>query len=225
MTHSNLPPDRPEHWEAVRPVRGETFSRYQVSDKGRYRRDDGRLVATSLQNRGYLKVKLAADSGKPVTMSAHRPVLLAFAPKPKPGEETRHGKYGPTCNWYPENLRWGTKQENAADKPVNGGGEPSFPCRNAPTCGNMVMNEGRRCRNCVRLAAIGIANRLRAGMSLEQATTEAGYQSAEWAWKLARDFGGWEMTLSDTRRQRPTVTQRARITLRNRRVNGWGDAA
>ena len=225
MTDSNLPPDRPEQWRDVPQMRGETFSRYQVSDKGRYRRDDGRLIGTKPQNRGYLRVKLSADSGKPVTMSAHRPVLFAFAGNPRPGHESRHGKYGPTVNWWPENLSWGTKQENAADKSVNGGGEPSFPCRNAPACGNMVMNEGRRCTRCVRVAAIGIANRLRAGMSLEEATTQAGYQSAEWAWKLARDFGGWEMTLSDTRRQRPTVTQRARITLRSRRANGWGDAA
>lgn len=225
MTVRDLPPDRPEHWETVPKMRGETFSRYQVSDKGRFRRDDGRTIAVRPQNRGYMQADLTADAGKRVTVSAHRAVLLAFAPPPKPREETRHGIYGPQVNWYPENLRWGTKAENAADKPVNGGGEPSFPCRNAPTCGNMVMNEGRRCTRCVRVAAIGIANRLRAGMSLEEATTQAGYQSAEWAWKLARDFGGWEMTLSDTRRQRPTVTQRARITLRNRRVNGWGDAA
>lgn len=225
MTQSNLPPDRPEQWRDVPPMRGETFSRYQISDKGRFCRDDGRTIAVRPQNRGYLQADLTADSGKRVTVTAHRAVLLAFAPRPKPREETRHGVYGQQVNWYPENLCWGTKQENAADKPFNGGGEPSFPCRNAPACGNMVMNEGRRCSSCVAKAGAALGNRLRAGMSLEEATTQAGYQSAEWAWKLARDFGGWEMTLSDTRRQRPTPSQRLRLTLRNRRANGWGDAA
>ena len=46
----------------------------------------------------------------------HRLVLEAFAGPPLPGQEGRHGPGGGHDNRWPENLCWGTKAENEADK-------------------------------------------------------------------------------------------------------------
>lgn len=45
----------------------------------------------------------------------HRLVLEAFAGPCPPGMEALHGPGGRTDNRWPENLRWGTHAENAAD--------------------------------------------------------------------------------------------------------------
>jgi len=222
VTHRNLPPDRPEGWK-----QHPRFTLYEVSDKGRHRRDGRVLTARVHRRTGYAVMDFRTADGQKFTVGAHRAVLETFAGPCPPGQETRHGRYRPLVNWHPENLCWGTKQENMADKPVNGGGPPSFPCRNAVTCGNMVMNEGRRCRPCVMRAGQIIAAMINAGLPLHVAADRMDYESADWAWKLACDFGDPppRVTKRQASRQSPTVRQRLAITLRDRRSNGWGDAA
>lgn len=222
MTARNLPPDRAETWK-----QHPRFTLYEVSDKGRHRRD-GRLLTARLHRRtGYMVMDFRTPEGQKVTTGAHRAVLETFAGACPPGQETRHGTYGPLVNWWPENLCWGTKAENAADKPVNGGGEPSFPCRNAPTCGNMVMHPDRRCKPCVMRAGRIIAAMINGGMPLQVAAARMDYDSSDWAWRLACDFGNPPpmVTKREASRQSPSVRQRLSITFRDRRRNGWGDAA
>jgi hypothetical protein len=220
-----------EEWRGVPGASG-----YQVSSRGRFRgldrlSTDGRrlkgklLVGITTKDNPYPAVKYTLDTGRQTTpRPVHQIVLEAFRGPCPPGMESCHADGVPAHNCL-ENLRWGTKAENAADKPVNGGGPPSFPCRNAPACENMVMNEGRRCRDCVARVGRIAAGMLNAGFGLEIVTDRLGYENYDWVWKLARDFGGCTLTKRDALRQRPSLSQRVKLTLRNRRANGWGDVA
>jgi NUMOD4 motif len=212
MTDGN---GRAETW---RPVPGAV--RYEVSDKGQVRRG-GHLLAQSVKN-GYWQVKYTDDTGKRRDgVTVHRLVLLAFAGPPKRGQETRHGKRGQLCNWWPENLCWGSKPENEADKETPPQ-LPAFPCKDG--CGALVTREDRRCAGCSAAAGRQVARMLAAGMNLEVAAVRLGL-SSDWAYKIAAEHGGWTGTKRDARLQRPSLSQRVAITVRDRRAGGWGDAS
>lgn len=222
-------PSRPETWKPV----GPPFSlhRYEVSDMGRVRSLDrivngrsyrGRILSATPNNDGYMKLKLTRDDGAQIMHTVHRLVLAAFAGPCPPDMETLHGPGGKEDNRWPENIRWGTKAENAADKPLNGGGGPTVPCRFAPACGNLVMSEGRRCRACVQRAGEMAGEMLSEyGMNLEDVTVRLGYENSDWVYRLAREFGGYEGTKRQARMQRPTLRQRVKITLRGRKQGAW----
>lgn len=106
------------------------FPGYQVSDLGRvasldrYVRDcNGRL--THRQGR-ILKAQLDGSGYQQVTLPGHRLqfvhhlVLKAFAGPRPDGMECLHGPGGKTDNRWPENIKWGTKAENEADKRHDG---------------------------------------------------------------------------------------------------------
>ena len=71
-------------------------------------------------NDRHLYVFLYDGQGNSKKMYVHRLVLMAFVGFPKEGQECRHLNDIPSDNRI-ENLAWGTRLENAADKRRNGG--------------------------------------------------------------------------------------------------------
>lgn len=122
-------PTRAERWLPVVGYEG----LYEVSDLGRVRSLDrnvttrngvrrykGKILAMTPVN-GYPSVALSLV-GKQDTRPVHQLVLEAFAGPRPAGQEGRHLNDVPAdCRW-PENLAWGTKKENFADRLVNGKG-------------------------------------------------------------------------------------------------------
>ncbi len=95
-----------ERWLAVPGFEG----LYEVSDQGRVRSRE-RLLRPSRQKRGHMLAHLGSSAQRYV----HRLVLEAFVgPAPK-GMECRHLNGDPADNRL-ENLAWGTRFENFADR-------------------------------------------------------------------------------------------------------------
>jgi hypothetical protein len=94
---------------------------YEVSNRGQvwsyYR--TGKILAPSLHGTtGYYVVSLHKD-GKHKVLQVHALVLSAFA-GPSNGLIARHLNGNPLDNRWPENLVWGTYQENADDRIAHG---------------------------------------------------------------------------------------------------------
>ncbi len=219
---------RPERWRTIGRYRGRTFSYYQVSDKGALRSVDRvlsgrRYRGTTLKTRftdEYERGNIRDDSGDVLTEYVHRLVLAKFRPGGiPPGMETRHGPAGPGVNAYPENLTVGDGVQNAADKPEpSAPPDPAQPCRNAPACGNKVVNAGSRCLPCVTEVGRRAAALLGAGMNLADVAAVFGYKSADWTHGLAVRHGGYQGTRADAMAQRPPIAQRAVLRFRFRRL-------
>ena len=207
-------PDRIETWKTVPGA-----SKYEVSDQGGFRRArDGHVLAQDVKN-GYWQGKWTDDKRKRRSGTIHRLILLAFEGPPKPGQESCHGKGGSLLNWWPENLRWDTKPANEADKPVPPK-LPEFPCRHA--CGRLVTREDRSCGPCSEAEGRMVARMLGAGMNLAVAAARI-RRSSDWAYRIAVQHGGWTGSKDDALLQRPSLSQRVAITVRDRRRGGWGD--
>jgi hypothetical protein len=216
MTDSD---ERPEAWKPVPEIDGCTFSGYEASDKGRARSIDrvsrgrrysGRDLSLRPDKDGYILTDFRCDDpercprGGKHTFSVHKVVLTTFDRPCPPGMEACHSRRGPSFNWWPEGVRWGTKPENEADKPEpSTAPEPTFPCRNAPTCGNLVVNEGRRCLDCVAGVGREAAGLLRAGTPLQEVAEHFGYTGGDWVYSLAVKHGGYEGSKAQARMQRP----------------------
>lgn len=108
-----------ERWLPVRSYEG----RYMVSSRGNVL-SLPRVTRTGLRgggplkpvlNNGYFGVSLCRD-GRVERRNVHVLVLEAFDPPRPNGFEALHGAGGSLDNRWPENLRWGTPAENAADK-------------------------------------------------------------------------------------------------------------
>ena len=65
--------------------------------------------------RRYRQADLCRGKEK-VTVLVHQVVLSAFDGPCPPGQQSRHLDDVPVHNWWPENLAWGTPDQNAADK-------------------------------------------------------------------------------------------------------------
>jgi hypothetical protein len=97
---------------------------YEVSDRGRVRSIPrqtvrgmmgGRVLKPGIHRKGYHFMVLSGHGRrKPVTV--HKLELCAFDRWPEPGEECRHGNGDPTDNHWPENISWGTPDENQQDR-------------------------------------------------------------------------------------------------------------
>ena len=107
------------------PVPG--FTGYEAWDRGAVRSVDGRVVkgrtykgqvlATRRNNKGYVIVNLTDDDCCKQTRTVHSLVLLAFAgERPADKPITRHLNDIKTDNRWPENICYGTRAENEADK-------------------------------------------------------------------------------------------------------------
>jgi hypothetical protein len=216
MTDSD---ERPETWKPVEPMDACTFSGYEASDKGRVRSVDrmsrgrrysGKDLSLRPDKDGYILTDFRCDDpencprGGKHTFSVHKVVLTTFD-RPCPfGMEACHSRRGPAFNWWPEGVRWGTKPENEADKPEpSTAPEPTFPCRNAPACGNKVVNEGRRCLDCVAEVGREAAVMLNAQMPLQEVAEHFGYTGGDWVFSLAVKHGGYEGSKAEARTQRP----------------------
>jgi NUMOD4 motif len=207
---------RVEQWA---PVPG--YSRYLWSDKGRVRISvNGQVMKIGVNNSDYGVVKVIRDSdGKQVSkhvgsmvILAHHPAFHGLSEFPE-GLETRHNPAvgDKLFNAYPEGLWPGTKAQNAADKDPQ---DPQHPCRNAPACGNMVHNEGKRCVPCTEAVGREAAAMLGAGANLMTVAERFGYTGPDWVHKLAVKYGGYPGTKAEALAQHPTLTQRIRLRAR-----------
>lgn len=96
---------------------------HQISDQSCLRTAKGRVLTQRPHNRPrevpperrYRQADLCLGKEK-ATVLVHQVVLAAFAGAPEPGQESRHLNDIPVHNWWPENLAWGTPDQNAADK-------------------------------------------------------------------------------------------------------------
>lgn len=94
-------------------------SLYEVSNLGEVRSaKTKRVLKPGTQKSGHLNVFLC-NNGKRKKRYVHRLVLLAFVGPPLEGQEALHID-GDATNNQLENLRWGTRQENALDLVTHG---------------------------------------------------------------------------------------------------------
>jgi hypothetical protein len=242
---------RKETWKAI-----PGFPGYEASDNSVWRMEDGRVVQVSggirsidrtvgtrrlkgtllagrlNSGRGnrYVMVNMTDGDGNRRTMLAHLMILLAHRGEPGPGQETLHDpKRGPLWCRVPEDMRYGTKKENAADIAAAGTLKTpaTVPCVNHDRCGGMVVREGSRCLPCAIEVGKEAAAMLSAGLVLDEVARRLGYKSSPWVEKLARAHGGFTGPLPQAR-PRPRVRrqpwpQRAVATLRYRLRSGKGD--
>ena len=104
---------------------------------------------------------------------------------PARGMDASHLYGNPAHNWYPEGLAWEDKPTNEGrkiDRPPPP--EPTHPCRNAPACPNLVLNEGRRCEPCCAEAGRDIAAMLRDHRPLSEGADKYGYTTLDWPTSL-----------------------------------------
>jgi hypothetical protein len=100
---------------------GQIYSRTRYAGFGRKERVDWYPLKGHKGSRGYRIVSLCHNNAK-VTKSIHRLICMAFHGMPDPPTlQTRHLD-GNRENNRPENLRWGTQQENWTDRKAHGRG-------------------------------------------------------------------------------------------------------
>ena len=96
------------------------LERYEVSSAGHIRRaDTGRLRKLSPDDSGY-PCFMVRMNGKNRRVHLHHALLLAFVGPCPPGCEARHLDDNPD-HFALDNLAWGTRAQNVADKRRNGG--------------------------------------------------------------------------------------------------------
>ena len=203
------------------------FSKYEASkDSGVIRnRRTGKALAVTLDDDGYERLNLYADDGMRPNLSVARIVLTAHDRAPEPREEACHGPGGQRDNRL-VNLRWDSREANEQEKVAAGNGpkpNPTYPCKDG--CGALVINEGRRCVDCVGSVKAEAAAMLNRGINLMDVADHFGYSGTEWVWKLAVE-GGCELTKRQALTQQPSLSQRVTATLRGQfRRRASGDAA
>jgi hypothetical protein len=191
-------PDRPETWKSV-----PGFGFYEASDKGGIRSVDrtiggrnlrGVVLRPRVSNKGYLLVNLTDDDGVKRTRTVHTLVLETFAGPCPPGQEACHEHDDPLCNWWPEELHWGTHPQNVTERMRNrpAAPRPPVPERYCIRCQHQVVHGGgRRCHDCVVDIGHQAAAMLAEGRSLAEICQALEYPSEEGAAKLAVEYGGY----------------------------------
>jgi len=103
-----------EEWRKI-----PSFPRYEASSFGAIR-SKFRVLKPWLNDDGYRCVQLYADGGVRVTKHVHHLVCEAFhGPKPAWAHHAAH-RNGRKLSNRPDNLRWSTVAQNAADKKLHG---------------------------------------------------------------------------------------------------------
>ena len=102
-----------------KPIPG--FPGYFATDDGHVIGRWGRPLSAYRDRNGYMRVTMAVDSGKDAQrlhMGIHQAVCAAFN-GPATGPEVRHLD-GNKLNNHPNNLAWGTRQQNSDDRTAHG---------------------------------------------------------------------------------------------------------
>lgn len=102
-----------EHWISIY-----GFDRYQASDLGRIRNDEGHIMVPYLSKSGYLTVKLFKE-GKHYPKYVHRLVAETFIPNYLNDRQVNH-KNGDKTDNRVNNLEWVTTSENIRHAIDNG---------------------------------------------------------------------------------------------------------
>jgi hypothetical protein len=87
------------------------FHGYEVSDHGRVRNGEGKILRLQRTGKGYLRVELAIQGGAR-KWNVHRIVMLAFRGPPEAGQEVNH-RNGQKHDNRLENLEYVTPAENS----------------------------------------------------------------------------------------------------------------
>lgn len=222
---------------------------HQVSDQGRIRNPAGHGLALRPTGRPkelppgeqYRRTNLCAG-GKKVPVLVHHVVLAGFHPEARGDREARHlgqGAANRAWNWYPEGVTYGTRQENAFDKPAEvrsaaartaraaqteaGTAKPprlAYQCRNysQARCGGMVAKEGSRCGPCAVQVGVDAAVLLRLGMSSQAVGEFFDCTGPVWVYDQAVKHGGLTLGRAEARMQRPALWQRVRLVQVKRRI-------
>jgi hypothetical protein len=217
-----------ETWKPVPQIDGCAFSGYEASDTGRARSVDrlgrngrplqGKPVSTRPHKDGYLLLDMRCDSGactRPHTFTMQKVVLNTFDSSRRRGMDGSHLSGNPAWNWFPEALGWEPKDVNEGRKENRPAPpEPTYPCRNAPACPNLVLNQGRRCVPCVTEVGREAADMLRAGTPLQEVAEHFGYTGPDWVYGLAVKHGGYTGSKAEARTQRPPLKGLRRVAAR-----------
>lgn len=115
------------NWEGLYEVsdigRVQSLPRVVYDRRGRALRLQGRLLKPWPNDSGHLRVKLyrGGYGGPWQIYFVHHLVLEAFDRPCPPGMECRHGPGGPADNRWPENICWGTREDNQGPDRVRDG--------------------------------------------------------------------------------------------------------
>jgi hypothetical protein len=101
--------------EQYRPITG--FDGYEISNHGRVRNANGKILKGYTAGRGYKVVKLFKD-GTHKQLYLHRLVATEFIPNPENKSQVNHLDCNPENN-YIRNLEWATPLENCQHKTIN----------------------------------------------------------------------------------------------------------
>jgi len=112
MSEHDTPTTHTEQW---RPIAG--FEGYEISSHGRVRRA-GKIKKLSEDRKGYAKVTLWIKQRKFTKIVAPLVAEAFIGPRP-PGQVVCH-KDGDNRSNHHDNLRWGTRASNEADKLAHG---------------------------------------------------------------------------------------------------------
>lgn len=98
---------------------GQIYSRTRYKGFGKKEYVDWYPLAGHRTKKGYVSVSLCHENKK-VTKSVHRLVCMAFhGMPPNPADQVRHLD-GNHANNQPDNLAWGTQEENWQDRRAHG---------------------------------------------------------------------------------------------------------
>jgi hypothetical protein len=211
-----IPQPGPETWLAARLANGlpaETWKPlpgwpHEVSDQGRIRTAQGRILSSRLNKDGYPQGDLYDPETKKEAkgVPVHWCVLTAHAGPRPDGKQASHLSGNPQWNWVPEGLAWEdqpTNERRKTSRPAPP--DPTHPCTNAPACRNLVLHPGRNCRSCVAANGRKAAAMLNDGQPLRQVADHLGFTS-RWVYQIAVEHGGYEGTPEQARGQRPALT-------------------
>jgi hypothetical protein len=130
--------------------------RYEVSDQGRVRgldrvgKDGRRLKGQILRTRripdGYLHLFLYDEHGNKRSYGVHRLMARAFFGEPLDGQQARHLN-GIRDDNRIENLAWGSRIENAADRYCHGTHRFGIMMNNAKLTSEIVIAARQRAAN------------------------------------------------------------------------------